>query len=55
MMMKTTDRRDELRIELNKLSYALSRCTDQAECDRMLARMEEIDRCLTSISSEPTE
>lgn len=35
---------DKLRIELNHLSMALSRCADQAECDRIMARMREIER-----------
>jgi hypothetical protein len=34
---------DKLRIELNRLSMALSRCADQAECDRIMARMLEIE------------
>jgi hypothetical protein len=34
---------DKLRIELNRLSMALSRCVDQAECDRIMARMREIE------------
>jgi hypothetical protein len=32
---------DKARIELNRLSMALSRCADQAECDRIMARMRE--------------
>jgi hypothetical protein len=36
---------DKDRIELNRPSLALSRCVDQAECNRMiLARMREIER-----------
>ena len=30
-------------IELSRLSLRLSRCTDQAECDRVMARMAEIE------------
>jgi hypothetical protein len=35
---------DRARIELSRLSLALSRCVDQAECDRIMARMREIER-----------
>lgn len=34
---------DKERIELNRLSHKLVRCTDQAECDRIAARMAEIE------------
>jgi hypothetical protein len=34
---------DKLRVELNRLSQALSRCQDQTECDRLMARMREIE------------
>jgi hypothetical protein len=34
---------DKARIELNRLSAALSRCVDQAECDKIMARMREIE------------
>lgn len=38
---------DKLRIELNRLSLALSRCVDQAECDKIEARMREIEKLPT--------
>ena len=34
---------DKLRVELNRLSVALSRCADQTECDRIMKRMLEIE------------
>jgi hypothetical protein len=34
---------DKLRIELNRLSMALSRCMDQAKCDGITARIREIE------------
>jgi hypothetical protein len=34
---------DKLRVELNRLSLALSRCVDRAECDEIMARMREIE------------
>ena len=38
---------DKARIELNRLSVALSRCVDQARCDEIMARMREIERRMT--------
>jgi Prophage CP4-57 regulatory protein (AlpA) len=35
---------DNARIELNRLSLKLVRCTDQAECDKIAARMAEIEK-----------
>jgi hypothetical protein len=35
---------DKARIELNRLSMALSRCVDQAECNRIMTRMREIEK-----------
>jgi hypothetical protein len=37
------ERDDKLRVELNRLSLALSRCADQARCDEIMARMLEIE------------
>jgi hypothetical protein len=34
---------DKLRVELNRLSVALSRCVDQARCDEIMARIREIE------------
>lgn len=34
---------EKLRVELNRLSLALSRCIDQSRCDEIMARMREIE------------